>query len=415
MPAVTATTRASKLVQPVTLAGSGTATSSFSGTHSVQSRGGASSAYRCWNWQVSYQATDPASPYTVVAAQRSGFSFGSSVNAAVGSAIAVDAGATIDNNGDSDNEHAAYFGVLNYRMGTGYSVTAPSGGGGRAWLMDIGVHGPIAVQSSLLNGITCHMNNYYNGSPADGASAGLWVSTKPGTGPGVDANHQAATTYPMDVGVGVVGVSGAPGVEDGVGFTTGVRVGGTGTGWEAQSRFVTGVEVRDYTDTGIAIPAAKAGASGYKALTVGANAGPVIIGATTPIYNTTVLEIIVNGEADPAVSFGSEQSVSYAVYVKNSVGEQHLFVCAGTDDFITGTVAGDTGIRLSGLLGDKWHIGGTAAVMTVGKNDTLGFFQKSPVGQQTGGAATAGGTYGSGEQTMLQKAYDALRAFGLLS
>lgn len=46
---------------------------------------------------------------------------------------------------------------------------------------------------------------------------------------------------------------------------------------------------------------------------------------------------------------------------------------------------------------------------------TLGFLGKSPAAQQTGGAATAGATYGATEQNMLQKAYDCLRTFGLLT
>ena len=45
----------------------------------------------------------------------------------------------------------------------------------------------------------------------------------------------------------------------------------------------------------------------------------------------------------------------------------------------------------------------------------VGFFGATPVGQQTGGAATAGGAYTATEQTMLQAAYDALRAYGLLT
>jgi len=45
----------------------------------------------------------------------------------------------------------------------------------------------------------------------------------------------------------------------------------------------------------------------------------------------------------------------------------------------------------------------------------VGFFGTTPTGQQTGGTATAGSTYGSTEQNMLQKAYNCLRTFGLLS
>jgi hypothetical protein len=45
----------------------------------------------------------------------------------------------------------------------------------------------------------------------------------------------------------------------------------------------------------------------------------------------------------------------------------------------------------------------------------VGFFGKTPSGQQSGGLSTASSSYGSTEQTMLQAAYDCLRTFGFLS
>lgn len=52
---------------------------------------------------------------------------------------------------------------------------------------------------------------------------------------------------------------------------------------------------------------------------------------------------------------------------------------------------------------------GTAA------SQKLGFYGKTPAVQQTGGAASAGTSYTSNEQTMLQTVYSALRTYGLLS
>lgn len=74
-------------------------------------------------------------------------------------------------------------------------------------------------------------------------------------------------------------------------------------------------------------------------------------------------------------------------------------------------------------------IGGSGDVPTVGNrfemegggfslaaDTTFGIFGQSPIVQQTSsGAQTAGGTYTSTEQTMIQEMYDALRAYGLLS
>ena len=45
----------------------------------------------------------------------------------------------------------------------------------------------------------------------------------------------------------------------------------------------------------------------------------------------------------------------------------------------------------------------------------IGFLGAAPAAQQAGGAATATGTWTATEQLMLQKAYDTLRTFGLLS
>jgi hypothetical protein len=45
----------------------------------------------------------------------------------------------------------------------------------------------------------------------------------------------------------------------------------------------------------------------------------------------------------------------------------------------------------------------------------IGFLGAAAAAQQTGGAATAGSTYGTNEQTMLQTVYNAMRTFGLLS
>ena len=58
---------------------------------------------------------------------------------------------------------------------------------------------------------------------------------------------------------------------------------------------------------------------------------------------------------------------------------------------------------------------GTSSGLQIGTGSTqkLGFFGKTPAVQPTMGAATAGGTYTSTEQTMLQAVYNAVRALGL--
>lgn len=48
-------------------------------------------------------------------------------------------------------------------------------------------------------------------------------------------------------------------------------------------------------------------------------------------------------------------------------------------------------------------------------NDGIGFFGATPQGQASGGALSAGALYTATEQSMLNKAYSALRSFGLIS
>ena len=54
-------------------------------------------------------------------------------------------------------------------------------------------------------------------------------------------------------------------------------------------------------------------------------------------------------------------------------------------------------------------------MLSLGADATLSFFNTSLASQQTGGAATASGTYGGTEQSMLNKVYSAMRAYGLLT
>ena len=84
-------------------------------------------------------------------------------------------------------------------------------------------------------------------------------------------------------------------------------------------------------------------------------------------------------------------------------GDLRVGGTAGSDD------TADTGYKL--------HIDGDSLFEGDLQHDVgdVGFFGVTPAAQQTGGAATAGGTYTATEQAMLQAAYDALRTFGFLS
>lgn len=60
---------------------------------------------------------------------------------------------------------------------------------------------------------------------------------------------------------------------------------------------------------------------------------------------------------------------------------------------------------------------GTTTGLQIGTASTqkVAFLGASPAVQATGGSATAGASYTATEQSMIQKAYNALRTFGLLS
>lgn len=92
-----------------------------------------------------------------------------------------------------------------------------------------------------------------------------------------------------------------------------------------------------------------------------------------------------------------------------------LYVAAGISHFATVEAADLSTSTTLGTAGALQVGGGANLINALGGSTQLGFFAVTPVGQQTGGSATAGGTYTATEQSMLQKAYSCLRSFGLLS
>jgi hypothetical protein len=91
--------------------------------------------------------------------------------------------------------------------------------------------------------------------------------------------------------------------------------------------------------------------------------------------------------------------VTTATTVSSITDNRQCFaVCGGVADGTTVALGSSSGYQL-----------GTASTQKVG------FLGATPAAQQTGGSATAGGSYTATEQSMLQKAYNALRTFGFLS
>ena len=71
--------------------------------------------------------------------------------------------------------------------------------------------------------------------------------------------------------------------------------------------------------------------------------------------------------------------------------------------------------RISIRVRDFGGIRTGVTIEGTGTAPAIGFLGASAVVRQTGGAATAGGTYTSTEQGMIQRAYDAMRSYGLLT
>lgn len=91
------------------------------------------------------------------------------------------------------------------------------------------------------------------------------------------------------------------------------------------------------------------------AIAVLAGAGSIVIGAEKPALTTTLLEV--NGGAethDPLVNF-KVTSGSIRVQVAGPTGQVGIFAAAGTNSFVVGTVAGDSGASFA--PGHTFHIG----------------------------------------------------------
>lgn len=220
-----------------------------------------------------YSATNPNSPFTgvysaVYASSTYGFgaTYGAgacSTGCAVGTGNVFNGQTKVVANGNQNSEHTIYYGGMRAELGTGYSQTVAPAGSFFA-VADFNMHGPIAMQPGLLTGEVIFIDNYYNGHPSrNGAlSTGLLVATSQGEGGQLDSIHTAAATFPMDVGVHIAGTSGSVVDGAGIGWTTGLKVGGQPGNWGGAgamtiSRIGTGVEILDHSTNGLYIHGAR--------------------------------------------------------------------------------------------------------------------------------------------------------------
>ncbi len=210
--------------------------------------------------------------------------YGSSTDAATGTTLMLTTWETVYGEGDTENEHCAWLGAEVCAIGTGFPKT--TGPVGRYWLADLNLHGPINVQPGALVGFNVFMNNYYNGQPAHGPSCAMWLHTEPGSGGWAEPPHYSATTYPIDVALGISGYSGTQANPNAYGFKTGIQIGGWGGGWKNYgsnnkfSKLEYGIRLLDYGVAAIHI--GDRSFSGANAILVKNNGGAVGIWTETP-------------------------------------------------------------------------------------------------------------------------------------
>jgi hypothetical protein len=139
--------------------------------------------------------------------------------------------------------------------------------------------------------------------------------------------------------------------------------------------------------------------------TVGTYAGTGSQAITASATKVLYLDLTASGALTVAASYPSTAHVRLATVVADS-----STITSVTDNRQSFDVCG------SFLDGVNWTFGTTTGTQIgTSASQKIGFLGATPAIQQTGGSATASGSYTSVEQGMLNKAYDALRTFGLLS
>jgi hypothetical protein len=204
-----------------------------------------------------YRATDlsAGSPFNLgLIANLTNLTYGTSLIAPYGSNIANATNVVVANSGTYQNEIANYYG----------SQVSQNGARCSHWFTDWTLLGPVAQQPGMLQGISLVVNNYYNGSPVRmPASTMMTLLSYPGAGGGMDAEHNSATAYKVDVGLNIAGIAGTL-ASPTRGIETGILIGQSISAWTGSSavdtRVGTGIKILDFESGGIVLdtPAASA-------------------------------------------------------------------------------------------------------------------------------------------------------------
>lgn len=166
--------------------------------------------------------------------------------------------------------------------------------------------------------------------------------------------------------------------------------------------------------------------------------GALSLTGTGQVSFTTPQGTVVNTKLlIPLFDPGAFSSVVYMGLPSTAVANSRAFCCFDARTVVHHPTMGVFSPDEVDLLGFSWdgnNAGGTCylkcyssaiamlisttvclTVNTSGGAAQVGFLGATPVSRQTGGAATAGGTYTSTEQTMINAMYTALRNYGLLT
>lgn len=121
-----------------------------------------------------------------------------------------------------------------------------------------------------------------------------------------------------------------------------------------------------------------AGSYSKAAISVKQGSGPVILGASETGFATAQLDVVNNAAADPVSLVRSLASSNVSFQLQNSVGGSKYFAAGGENAILTGTTAGDTGIKVN-TAAKTFHIGGTISTIKVNQGNELGFYNVAPV------------------------------------
>jgi hypothetical protein len=149
---------------------------------------------------------------------------------------------------------------------------------------------------------------------------------------------------------------------------------------------VNGALTGGVSNTGIRL----AGIYAKAALSV-AQGSPVVLGGIQTGFAGAALDCVNSGIADPIAVFRSSASSNVSIQVQNSVGSSTYFAAGGAGAKLTGTAAGDTGIKVNTAT-KTYHIGGTVSTIKVTQANTLAFFNAAAVAQPAAYTLNAGAT-----------------------